>query len=236
MRLVIAEGSAVLRAGLAHVLSVQGHRLAAPVQDARVLPALVAEHRPDVVIANARLAPTWNEEGVQACLQVRRRHPGTGVLLFSERPEPGHLARLFAGDTAGLAYLLQDRMTDPAHLADTLARLAAGGTVLDPRAGGGPAPAAAPGLGALSERESQVLALMAQGRTNSAIANRLVVSQGTVEKRVAAVFDKLGIPGSAGDNRRVLAVLRYLSARPGTPDAGGPLAPHMARRPVPTAA
>jgi len=237
MRLVIAEGSAILRAGLAHVLGAQGHKLAAAVHDVRVLPALVAMHRPDVLITNVRLAPTWSDEGVDAALDMRRRQPGTGVLLFSAAPEPEHAARLFAGDGAGLAYLLQDRMTDSDELLDTLTRIAQGGTVVDPRMvralavgttrtsreerrarrGGG--------LDVLSERESEVLALMAQGRTNSAIAEQLVVSQGTVEKRVAAVFDKLDIPGSPSDNRRVLAVLRYLSDRQApvpVPGAGQP--------------
>ncbi|WP_331765208.1 response regulator transcription factor (plasmid) [Streptomyces sp. NBC_01384] len=225
MRLVIAEGSAILRAGLAHVLSAQGHQLAPPVHDARVLPALVATHTPDVLITNVRLAPTWSDEGVGAALDVRRRHPGIGVLLFSATPEPEHVARLFTGDGAGLAYLLQDRMTDYDGLVDTLTRIAAGGMVVDPRMvralatatvhgrREGPRDGRGGGLGTLSERESEVLALMAQGRTNSAIAERLVVSQGTVEKRVAAVFDKLDIPGGPSDNRRVLAVLRYLSDR-----------------------
>jgi DNA-binding NarL/FixJ family response regulator len=219
MRLVIAEGSAILRAGLAHVLGDRGHQLAAAVHDARVLPALVATHRPDILVANVRLAPSWSDEGVAAALDARRRHPGIGVLLFSATPEPQHVARLFSGDGAGLGYLVQDRMTDADELMDTLTRIAVGGTVVDPRMVGALAAgtanrrgdARAAGLDALSERELEVLSLMAQGRTNGAIAERLIVSQGTVEKRVAAVFDKLDIPGSPSDNRRVLAVLRYLT-------------------------
>ncbi|QES50115.1 DNA-binding response regulator [Streptomyces venezuelae] len=221
MRLVIAEGSAILRAGLAHVLGDRGHELAAAVHDARVLPALVDAHRPDVLIANVRLAPTWDDEGVGAALAARGAHPGTAVLLFSSAPEPQHVARLFAGDGSGLGYLLQDRMTDTEELVGALSQVAGGGTVVDPRmvgalaagAGARPDGGAATGLGLLSERELEVLTLMAQGRTNSAIAERLIVSAGTVEKRVAAVFDKLNIPGSPGDNRRVLAVLRYLTDR-----------------------
>lgn len=219
MRLVIAEGSAILRAGLAHVLGDRGHQLAAAVHDARVLPALVNTHRPDILITNVRLAPTWSDEGVGAALDARRQHPGTGVLLFSATPEPQHVARLFAGDGAGLGYLIQDRMTDADELMDALTHVAVGGTVVDPRMVGALAAgtavrrggAGAAGLDALSERELEVLSLMAQGRTNGAIAQRLIVSQGTVEKRVAAVFDKLDIPGSPSDNRRVLAVLRYLT-------------------------
>ncbi|MFG2298726.1 LuxR C-terminal-related transcriptional regulator [Streptomyces sp. NPDC048603] len=225
MRLVIAEGSAILRAGLAHVLGDRGHELVAAVHDARVLPALIDTHRPDVLISNVRLAPAWNDEGVGAALAARGSHPGTGVLLFSAAPEPQHVARLFGDDGAGLGYLLQDRMTDADEVVGALSQVATGGTVVDPRmvgalaaraSGHGPAEEAAPdALASLSEREREVLSLMAQGRTNSAIAERLIVSAGTVEKRVAAVFDKLGIPGSPGDNRRVLAVLRYLAAHHG---------------------
>ncbi|WP_042411204.1 response regulator transcription factor [Streptacidiphilus carbonis] len=233
MRLVIAEGSAILRAGLAHVLGGQGHHLAAAVHDARVLPDLVDTHRPDVLIANVRLAPDWGDEGLRAALDARRGHPGLGVLLFADAPDPRHVGRLFQDGGAGLGYLLQDRMTDAEELTDSLLRIAAGGAVVDPRmvaalAAGtahrlGPAhperaagPDAGPdadGLDALSGRELEVLALMAQGRTNGAIAERLVISPGTVEKRVAAVFDKLRIPGGRRDNRRVLAVLHYLAAR-----------------------
>ena len=225
MRLVIAEGSAILRAGLSHVLDAQGHQLVAAVHDARVLPVLAARHRPDVLICNVRLAPSWSDEGVSTALTVRERTPGTSVLLFSATAEPEHVARLFAGDSAGLAYLLHDRMTDCDHLMDTLTRIAAGGTVLDPRmvralATGTAAPGPGTrhgrrtgGLGILSEREREVLDLMAQGRTNNAIAEQLVVSPGTVEKRVASVFDKLGIPSGPDDNRRVLSVLRYLEDR-----------------------
>jgi DNA-binding NarL/FixJ family response regulator len=219
MRLVIAEGSAILRAGLAHVLGEHGHQLAAVVHDARVLPTLVATHRPDVLVTNVRLAPTWTDEGVGVALDARRRRPGIGVLLFSATPEPQHVARLFAGDGSGLGYLIQDRMTDARELLDALTQVAAGGTVVDPRMVGQLAAGTVRGRGAdgggeldvLSEREREVLGLMAQGRTNSAIAERLIVSRGTVEKRVASVFDKLGIPGSPDDNRRVLAVLKYLT-------------------------
>lgn len=239
MRLVIAEGSAILRAGLTHVLGDHGHQLAAAVHDARVLPGLVATHRPDVLIANVRLAPTWSDEGVGAALDARRRHPGVGLLLFSATPEPQHVARLFAGDGAGLGYLIQDRMTDADELEDTLNHVAAGGTTVDPRMVGALAAGVAnrraddrgTGLDALSTRELEVLSLMAQGRTNGAIAERLMVSRGTVEKRLAAVFDKLDIPGSPTDNRRVLAVLRYLTDRHGlTVPAVADEAPRQAPR------
>ncbi|MFG2887616.1 DNA-binding response regulator [Streptomyces sp. NPDC048297] len=229
MRLVVAEGSAILRAGLAHVLGEHGHQLAAVVHDARVLPALVANHRPDVLVTNVRLAPTWTDEGVGAALDARRRSPGIGVLLFSASPEPQHVARLFSGDGSGLGYLIQDRMTDAPELLDALTQVASGGTVVDPRMVGRLAAGTMHGHGrgdggggggeldVLSEREREVLTLMAQGRTNSAIAERLIVSRGTVEKRVASVFDKLDIPGSPEDNRRVLAVLKYLTDQQNRP-------------------
>lgn len=217
MRLVIAEGSAVLRAGLAHVLGDCGHKVTASVRDAAELTALAETHRPEVFIANADLPPTWTDEGLGAVLEARRRWPRTGLLVYCAATRPQHAARLFtcAADGAGVGYLLQERVTDADVLADTLTRVAAGNTVVDPwivstlMLG----EAADSGLSALSDRELEVLELMSQGRTNSAIAQRLSVSLGTVEKRIATVFRKLGIPGAGQDNRRVLAVLRYLGTR-----------------------
>ncbi|RAG85073.1 DNA-binding response regulator [Streptacidiphilus pinicola] len=218
MRLVIAEGSSILRAGLAHVLADRGHELVAAVHDARALPALVREERPDALIANVRLAPDWRDEGVGAALDARRDRAGLGVLLFAATPDPAHVARLFATGTSGLGYLLQDRMADADQLVDSLAQVAKGGTVVDPRMVGALAVRAVPSgqqagggaLAALTEREREVLALVAQGRSNSAIAARLFISSGTVEKRLASVFDKLAVPSGPEDNRRVLAVLHYL--------------------------
>ncbi len=221
MRLLLAEGSAILRAGLAHVLADQGHQLVASVHDAGALAALIAAHRPDALIANVRLEPGRPDEGLEAALDARRRQPGLRALVFAAEPEPQHVARLFAGDVTGLGYLIQDRMTDAGELLDSLTRISLGATVVDPRMIGALAAGTAfrpharhiDGFETLSERELQVLSLMAQGRTNASIAERLVISPGTVEKRVAAVFDKLDIPGSPSDNRRVLAVLRYLADR-----------------------
>ncbi|NGN67719.1 response regulator transcription factor, partial [Streptomyces sp. A7024] len=222
MRIAVAEGSAILRAGLAQVLRDHGHELVATVHDARVLPALISTHRPDVLIANVRLAPSWSDEGIEAALDARRQRPGTGALIFSQSPDTDHVARLFAGNGAGLGYLLHDRMMDAGELTDSLTRVATGGTVVDPRVVGTLAAATAlpgqsgpaSGIDELSERELEVLALIARGRTNSAIAKELCIARGTVEKRVAAVFDKLGIPCTAHDNRRVLAALRYPATRP----------------------
>jgi DNA-binding NarL/FixJ family response regulator len=173
-----------------------------------------------VLVANAGLPPARTDEGVRALLAASRRWPRAGVLVYSAAPGPRIAAELFAAaDTGpGIGYLLLEHFIDAGELMDALTRIATGGTVVDPRIvsslaladtvkGGG-------GLGTLSDRELEVLRLMAQGRTNGAIAHRLSVSAGIVEKRVAAVFAKLDIPGTRHDNRRVLAVLRYLAGRP----------------------
>ncbi|WP_328318533.1 response regulator transcription factor [Streptomyces sp. NBC_00388] len=221
MRIVIAEGSAVLRAGLAHVLAERGHQVEA-VGDAGALGALAGTHRPDVLIANAALPSARTDDGIRAVLAAGHRWPRGGLLVYSESPEPRYAARLFAGSgtRSGVGYLLQERIHDARLLLEAVAGVAAGGTVVDPRIVGSLATGDTAGgtggeLGVLSGRELEVLELMAQGRTNSAIAQQLNVSPGTVEKRAAAVFGKLGIPCTGHDNRRVLAVLRYLGAQPG---------------------
>ncbi|MFE2373279.1 DNA-binding response regulator [Streptomyces sp. NPDC059398] len=225
MRIVIAEGSAVLRAGLAQVLADRGHQVEA-VGDAGGLSALAGPYRPDVLVANAALPSARTDDGIRAVLAAGHRWPLGGLLVYSAAPEPGCAARLFAGSgsRAGVGYLLLDRVHDAGFLLETVARVAAGATVVDPRIVGSLAAGdtAQDELGALSRRELEVLELMAQGRTNSAIAQRLNVSPGTVEKRAAAVFGKLGIPCTGHDNRRVLAVLRYLAARPGAATAHEP--------------
>ncbi|MFE6978175.1 response regulator transcription factor [Streptomyces sp. NPDC057682] len=209
MRLLLAEPSPVLRTGLARLLGGLGHHVAAG-RDTGALAALAAAHRPDVLLVSAAAAPARGGDAVRDALAVRRRRPGTGVLLWSRTPDPRAAAALLEAGGPGLGHQLEAGMTDADRVVAVLARIAAGGRALDPAAGGG---AAAGDLASLSVREAEVLALMAQGRTNTAIAARLCISEGTVEKRVAAVFGKLGIPGGSGDNRRVLAVLRYLEAR-----------------------
>ncbi len=212
MRVVIAEDSAVLREGLVVLLADRGHEVCAAVADADALLAAVARHRPDVAVVDVRMPPTFTDEGLRAAIELRRSHPGTGVLVFSQYIETRYATRLLAAGTAGVGYLLKDRVADVAEFADALARVAAGGTALDPEvvrqllAAGRPGQ----GLAALTERERAVLALMAEGRSNSAIAGALAVSAGAVEKHVASIFTKLGLPPSQGDNRRVLAVLRSL--------------------------
>ncbi|NUP37259.1 MAG: response regulator transcription factor [Streptomyces sp.] len=214
MRVVIAEDAAVLRELLALMLTERGHEVCAAVGDAEGLRAAVADHRPDVGVVDIRMPPTHTDEGLRAAIDIRREFPGTGVLLFSQYIETRYATRLLAEGSAGVGYLLKDRVANVAEFTDALTRVAAGGTALDPEvvtqlAGAG---LRDEDLATLTAREREVLALMAQGRSNAAIAQTLVVSAGTVEKHVAAVFGKLGLAASEDANRRVLAVLRYLGA------------------------
>ena len=212
MRVVIAEDAALFREGLARLLEDRGHRVCAAVADGDALLAAVAAHRPDVAVVDVRMPPTHTDEGLRAALELRRRHPATGVLVLSQYVEPRSAARLLEADAAGVGYLLKDRVADVGEFADALARVAAGGTALDPEVvgqllGGG---RRAAGLATLTPREREVLSLMAEGRSNAGVAAALVVTGGAVEKHVASIFAKLGLPPSEADNRRVLAVLRWL--------------------------
>ena len=212
MRVVIAEDAALFREGLARLLADRGHQVVAAVGDAGALLAAVAEHHPDVAVADIRMPPTHTDEGLRAAIELRRDHPGTGVLVLSQYIETSYAARLLGDNAAGVGYLLKDRVADVAEFADALARVAAGGTALDPEVVSQLVRAArrADGLAPLTRRERDVLTLMAEGRSNAGIAASLVVSAGVVEKHVASIFGKLGLPPSEADNRRVLAVLRYL--------------------------
>jgi DNA-binding NarL/FixJ family response regulator len=214
MRVVIAEDAAVFREGLARLLEDRGHRVCAAVGDGEALLAVVAAHRPDVAVVDIRMPPTHTDEGLRAALRLRAEHPGTGVLVFSQYIETRYAARLLQGNAAGVGYLLKDRVADVAEFTEALARVAAGGTALDPEVVGQLLGAGrhARGLAGLTAREREVLALMAEGRSNAGIAELLVISGGVVEKHVASIFAKLGLPPAEGDNRRVLAVLRYLEA------------------------
>ena len=214
MRVVIAEDAAVLRELLAQMLTERGHEVCAAVGEAEGLRAAVAEHRPHVAVVDIRMPPTHTDEGLRAAIDVRREYPGTGVLLFSQYIETKYATRLLAEGSVGVGYLLKDRVANVAEFTDALTRVAAGGTALDPEVVTQLAGAGRRGedLETLTAREREVLALMAQGRSNAAIAQTLVVSAGTVEKHVAAVFGKLGLPPSEDANRRVLAVLRHLGA------------------------
>jgi DNA-binding NarL/FixJ family response regulator len=214
MRVVVAEDAAVFREGLARLLVDRGHQVCAAVADGEALLAAVAAHRPDVAVVDIRMPPTHTDEGLRAALRLRADHPGTGVLVFSQYIETRYAARLLQGNAAGVGYLLKDRVADVAEFTEALARVAAGGTALDPEVvsqllGAG---RHARGLAGLTAREREVLSLMAEGRSNAGIADLLVISAGVVEKHVASIFAKLGLPPAEGDNRRVLAVLRYLEA------------------------
>jgi DNA-binding NarL/FixJ family response regulator len=227
MRVVIAEDSAVVRAGLAEILADRGHDVVAAVGNGEALLAAVAEYEPDVTVVDVRMPPGYTDEGLRAAIEIRRRHPGTGVLVFSQYIETRYAADLLGATSgasasasathrrpAGVGYLLKDRVADVGEFVEALSRVAAGGTALDPEVVSQLLAASRRGdaLGDLTHRERDVLALMAEGRSNSAIAAILVVSERAVEKHVSNIFSKLGLAPSDADHRRVLAVLRYLEA------------------------
>jgi DNA-binding NarL/FixJ family response regulator len=214
VRIVIAEDSVVLRDGLVELLGIRGHQVVAAVGDGDELRAAVAEHLPDVAVVDIRMPPTHTDEGLRAAIALRRDHPGVGVLVFSQYVETRYAAELFAGRSEGVGYLLKDRVADVGDFVEALSRVAAGETVLDPEVvtqmlGSSRRTDA---LDLLTGRERQVLELMAEGRSNAAIAKALVLTYGAVEKNVTSIFAKLGLPPSGDDHRRVLAVLRYLES------------------------
>ena len=213
LRVVIAEDAALFRAGLVRLLEDRGHQVCAEAADGDALLDAVARHHPDVAVVDIRMPPTHTDEGLRAAITLRRDHPGTGVLVLSQYIETRYATRLLAGDAAGVGYLLKDRVADVAEFAEAVARVAGGGTALDPEVVSQLVRSShAGGLAALTAREREVLALMAEGRSNAGIAAALVVSASVVEKHVASIFGKLGLPPSEADNRRVLAVLRYVGA------------------------
>ena len=211
MRVVIAEDLALLRDGISRLLEDNGCEVVAAVEDGEALIAAVEEHRPDVAVVDVRLPPTFRDEGIRAALQARSRVPGLPVLVLSQYVERVFAKELLADGSGGVGYLLKDRVADPAEFVDAVRRVAAGGTAMDPEvvaqlvAGRGPAR-----LEELTPRERDVLSLMAEGRSNAAIATGLVVTEGAVEKHISNIFGKLGLPPSEGDHRRVLAVLAWL--------------------------
>lgn len=217
MRIVIAEDSGVIRAGLVEILTDRGHEVAAAVGDAEALKAAVAEHQPDVAVVDVRLPPKFTDEGVRAAVAIRRDHPGLGVLVFSQYIETRYAAELLGlssrSSAAGVGYLLKDRVGDVSEFVDALTRVAAGGTALDPLVVTRLLNASQrDALSDLTVREHKVLTLMAEGRSNSAIAGLLVITERAVEKHVGNIFSKLGLPRSQDDHRRILAVLRYLES------------------------
>ena len=216
MRIVIAEDSAVVRAGLAEILADSGHQVLAAVANAGDLLAAVDEHHPDAAVVDVRMPPGYTDEGLRAAIAIRRDHPATGVLVFSQYIETRYAADLLGaapgGGAAGVGYLLKDRVGDVDEFVEALSRVAAGGTALDPEVVTQLLRASRrdTGLGSLTARERDVLALMAEGRSNGAIAATLVISERAVEKYIASIFSKFGLAPSDSDHRRVLAVLRYL--------------------------
>jgi DNA-binding NarL/FixJ family response regulator len=218
MRIVIAEDSAVVRAGLAEILSDRGHEVVALAGNAEDLRAAVDEHLPDVVVVDVRMPPSYTDEGLRAAIIIRSDHPRIGVLVFSQYIETRYAADLlgaaYGRGAAGVGYLLKDRVADVQEFVEALSRVAAGGTALDPEVVTQLLAASrrTDGLGALTTREREVLALMAEGRSNGAIARTLVVSERAVEKYIGNIFGKLGLAPSDADHRRVLAVLRYLES------------------------
>ncbi|SCK34018.1 MULTISPECIES: response regulator transcription factor [unclassified Streptomyces] len=212
MRLILAEDSTLLREGLVRLLAEEGHEVLAAVGDAVALLAAVERERPDVVVADVRMPPTHSDEGLRAALEIRARWPGVGVLVLSQYIEKRYATELLTGQSEGVGYLLKDRVVQVDEFLDALERVAKGRAAFDPEVvrqllGGSPH---ADLLGRLTAREREVLAEMAQGHTNAAIAGRLHISQSAVEKHINAIFDKLELTGESGYSRRVLAVLRYL--------------------------
>ncbi|MFJ9520182.1 response regulator [Kitasatospora sp. NPDC101801] len=216
MRIVMAEDSVVLRQGMVQLLGERGFDVVAAVGDAEALHRAVAEHRPDLVVADVRMPPDHTDEGLRAAIQLRLEHQGLGVLLFSQYIETRYTARLLATGASGIGYLLKDRVADVDDFVDAIHRVAAGGTALDPEVVSQLMAIRrhSSGVDALSPREREVLVLMAQGLTNAAVAAELTVTQRAVEKHVAGIFAKLDLPRTESEHRRVLAVLRYLGAAP----------------------
>ncbi|WP_329625457.1 response regulator transcription factor [Streptomyces sp. NBC_01255] len=212
MRIVVADDAVLLREGLVRLLAEDGHEVVAAVGDGPALVEAVLALRPDVSVVDVRMPPTHTDDGLRAAIAARRQLPGTPVLVLSQYVEVSYAADLLADGSAAVGYLLKDRVARIEEFLDTLDRVARGETVLDPQviaqllAGQRRGKA----LGALTARERQILALMAEGCSNTAIARRLVVSSSAVEKNIGNIFAKLGLPPDDAQHRRVLAVLTYL--------------------------
>jgi DNA-binding NarL/FixJ family response regulator len=214
MRVVIADDTMLLREGVALLLGEAGFEVVGQADSAEALIASVDETKPQVAIVDLRMPPTHTDEGLRAALAIRARHPQVGVLVLSQHADVGLAMKLLADGAEGVGYMLKDRVADLEDFADAIRRVAAGGSALDPtivsqllskRRAKGP-------LDEISAREREVLELMAEGRSNGGIAERLEISERGVQKHVTSIFDKLGIAGGSDDNRRVLAVLTFLRA------------------------
>jgi DNA-binding NarL/FixJ family response regulator len=214
VRIVIAEDSVLLRAGLTSLLTDADHEVVATVGDAVSLLEVVDRNKPDLAVVDVRMPPTHTDDGLRAALQIRERWPEIGILVLSQYVEERYATDLLAGDSGALGYLLKDRIAEVAEFLSAVARVGEGGTVLDPEV---VAQILArtrrrDPIERLSPREREVLGLMAEGRSNAAIARAMVVSDGAVEKHVSNIFTKLDLPPTQHDHRRVLAVLRWLES------------------------
>jgi DNA-binding NarL/FixJ family response regulator len=216
VRVVIAEDQALLREGLVALLRENDVDVVAQVDDGPGLLRVIGGHKPDLAIVDVRLPPTFTDEGVRAAIDARERHPDVGILILSQYIEPVYTGELLATGEGGIGYLLKERVGDIPAFLDALRRVAAGGTALDRevvaelmRSRGRDAEGS---LSALTPREHEVLGLMAEGRTNAAIARALVVTPGAVEKHISNIFSKLDLAATDDDHRRVLAVVTFLRA------------------------
>ena len=215
MRVVIAEDQALLREGIVALLKDKGIDVVAQAEDADGLRRILAGHKPDLAIVDVRLPPSFTDEGIRAALEARQKYPGLGVLILSQYVEPVYTAELLDSGEGGIGYLLKERVGDVKAFVGAVENVARGGTALDREVvselvrrkdpGGGDG-----ALAALTPREKEVLGLMAEGRTNTAIARALVVTPGAVEKHISNIFSKLDLPATDEDHRRVLAVLAFL--------------------------
>jgi DNA-binding NarL/FixJ family response regulator len=212
VRVVIAEDLFLLRDGLTRLLEAHGFEVTAAVENGQELLAAVLADKPDVAIVDVRLPPTFSDEGLRAALAARRELPDLPVLVLSQYVEQLYARELLAGGSGGIGYLLKDRVLDGAEFAEAVRRVASGGTAMDPEVVARllASNAADGAVAALSPREREVLGLMAEGRSNSAIAQQLVITERAVAKHTASIFMRLGLQPSDDDNRRVLAVIAYL--------------------------
>lgn len=212
LRVAIAEDSAILRDGLVQLLVDRGFRITDAVGDAQALRRSVDRERPDVAVVDIRMPPTHTDEGLRMAIELRREHKGLAIMMFSQYIETRYAEELLGDDAAGIGYLLKDRVADVIQFVEALTRVASGGTALDPEVVTQLMGASRhrDSISLLTAREKDVLSLMAEGRTNTAIADSLCVSEGAVEKHVTNIFSKFDLPVSQSDHRRVLAVLRYL--------------------------
>jgi DNA-binding NarL/FixJ family response regulator len=214
MRVIVAEDSVLLREGVVRLLREAGHEVVAQAGDSEELMRKVRAHKPDLAVVDVRMPPTQTDEGLRAAKEIRSELPDCGVLVLSGYVEPTYAQELLADNAAGLGYLLKDRVSDVEDFADAVARVGDGGSALDPEVVSqlmGRSREDDP-LEDLTPREREVLGLMAEGRSNAAIAEQLVVTERAVEKHVTSIFSKLGLTASTEDHRRVLAVLRFLEA------------------------